>query len=64
MIDEIDIYRSANIFIEKYGEEAKSYAALQALSISEELDQEGLSVWCRIVSAIEVLQNSKSSCVS
>jgi len=65
MIDEIDIYRSANIFIEKYGNDAKSYAALQALSNSEHLDQGGFSVWCRIVNAIETLQNTKTPpCIS
>jgi len=56
MVDEIDIYRSASVLIVKYGDQAKHNASLQALLSQENLNIEGLSVWCRIIKAIEVLQ--------
>jgi hypothetical protein len=60
MIEDIDIFRSAVVFINKYGENAKAEAALTALK-HENLSAERLAIWCRIVEAIAKLQKPRDS---
>ena len=63
MISEIDIYRSAMVFVKKYGDRAREEAALQAIGQVNQLNKEGLSVWCRIVDAINKIQSTDGTCI-
>lgn len=63
MVTELDIYRSAMIFIKKYGNQAKEEAARQGLTQLDHLDSAGLSAWCRIVAAIDKIQSVDDQCV-
>ncbi len=55
MVDDLDIYRSANELIEQHGEDAPIRAAMRADELMETGDMEGRAVWLRIVKAIEEL---------
>ena len=52
MIDELDIWRSAHLLIEKHGDEAELAAALRADELLARGDVEGEMVWRRIRKAI------------
>ena len=58
-VSEIDIYRSAKIFVDKYGSQALLKANVK-LSQSIKLDNEQSIVWKQIIQKIEWLQNSDS----
>lgn len=58
-VSELDIHRSAMIFIKQYGDNASAQAAFTALNNANSLSMEGLSVWCRIVDAIKKIQSNK-----
>ena len=55
MTSDLDIYRSANEFIEQYGDAADIEAAMRADERLAAGDMEGRAVWLRIVKAIEEL---------
>ncbi len=55
MTSDLDIYRSANVLIQKHGEDAPILAAMRADQLMETGDMEGRAVWLRIVKAIEEL---------
>ena len=55
IVDDLDIYRSANKLIEQHGEDAPIHAAMWADDLMEAGDMEGEAVWRRIVKAIEEL---------
>ncbi len=55
-IDDIDIFRSAVVFIEQHGDEAPIHAAMKADAMLERGDMDGRSVWLRIVGAIRDMQ--------
>jgi hypothetical protein len=55
MVDDMDIYRSANELIEQHGEDAPIEAAMRADELAADGDMEGRAVWLRIVKAIEEL---------
>ena len=56
MISEIDIYRAANLVIERHGADAVIEAARMIDRMLELGDPEGRLVWKRIEGAIEQLQ--------
>lgn len=56
-MNEIDVYRSAMVLVKRYGDKAKAEAALKALQ-NPSLEIDGLAVWCRIVKAIEDIQEN------
>ena len=56
MVDEIDIYRSAALLIEKHGEDAVIEAAIRADAMLDKGDLDGLQVWKAVLRAIEELQ--------
>ena len=58
MTSEIDIYRSANLLIQKHGDEAAIFAALEADACFERGDHAGKLTWLRIISTIEELQKA------
>ena len=55
IVDDLDIYGSANKLIEQHGEDAPIHAAMWADDLMEAGDMEGEAVWRRIVEAIEEL---------
>ena len=56
MTDEIDIYRSAKLYIDQHGDQAALQAAMQSDSLLDAGDMDGAAVWRRIIKAIEVMQ--------
>ena len=52
MTDDIDVYRSATLLIDKHGAEASIHAAMKADDMLERGDMDGRAVWLRIVDAI------------
>ena len=58
MVDEIDIYRSANLLIKQHGDDAAIIAAMQADSCLEKGDLEGKRTWLKVIEAIKELQDT------
>ena len=55
-INELDVWRAANLLIRQHGENAEIVAAQRADELSEREDYAGSSVWLRIMRAIGKLQ--------
>ncbi len=53
MVDDLDIYRSANELINQHGDEALVHAAMRADELAADGDMNGRAVWLRIVKAVE-----------
>lgn len=58
MTTDLDIYRSANLLIKQYGEEATIFAAMQADECLERGDLDGKVVWLAVIKAIEELKDT------
>ena len=58
-MDDIDIYRSAKLYIDQYGVNASVRAAMTADAMLERGDLDGFNVWMRIGRAIEDMQAAK-----
>ncbi len=56
MPSELDIYRSAALYIKQHGEDAPIFAAMQADKCLEAGDLDGKAVWMRVIRAIEELR--------
>lgn len=56
MISDLDIYRAANMAIERHGAEAMTEAAKMIDAMLDRGDLEGRAVWRRIKRAIDDLQ--------
>jgi hypothetical protein len=61
MVEDIDIYRSANVLVKQHGQDAPIEAAMRADAMLEAGDLDGHAVWCRIVKAVEELLEQKPS---
>ena len=59
MIPDIDIWRSANVIVKRYGEDAALEAAKRADDLLEAGDMDGCAIWKQIVAAVEDLQRTK-----
>ncbi len=59
MTSNFDIYRAANEFIKRHGEDAPIEAAMRADELAADGDIEGRAVWLRIVKAVEELQSKE-----
>ncbi len=59
MTSDLDIYRTAKLFVDKHGAEAPIHAAMQADELLDKGDLDGTAVWRRIVSAINELLAGK-----
>ena len=55
MIDNLDIYRSANVLVKQHGAEAPIEAALRYDAMLEKGDLDGQRVWLRILAAVNDL---------
>lgn len=56
MTEEIDIYRSAKLYIDQHGDQAALQAAMQADALLEAGDMDGAATWRKVIAAIEILQ--------
>ncbi len=59
MTSQIDVYRSAKLFIDQHGDEAAIQAAYQADAMLDKGDLDGAAVWRRIVAVINELQREE-----
>lgn len=57
MISQIDIYRSAKIFIDQHKEKALSEAHAQLQAVVDIKDDKGTVVWRSIIEAIRWMQS-------
>ena len=57
MVDDLDIYRTANELIKQHGDEAPIHAAMRADELLEAGDLDGQAVWKRILAAVDELQS-------
>ena len=53
MTSDLDIYRAANLLIERHGEEAPIHAVMRVDAMLEKGDLDGYAVWKRIVKAVD-----------
>ena len=53
---DIDIYRSANLYIDQHGDQAVLQAAMQTDALLKAGDMDGSAKWRKIIKAIEVMQ--------
>lgn len=58
MIPDIDIWRSANVIVKQYGEDASVQAAMRADDLLAAGDTNGCAVWKRILQAVQELQRN------
>jgi hypothetical protein len=56
LLPNIDIYRTANLLIQQYGEEAPVHAAMKADEMLAQGNLDGKAVWLGVIRAIEELQ--------
>jgi hypothetical protein len=56
-MDEIDIWRVADLLMKEYGEEASYLASKRADAMLEQRDPEGYTAWLKVVKAIETLRS-------
>ena len=61
LTEEIDIYRSAKLYIDQHGDQAALQAAMQADALLEKGDMEGSATWRKIIKAIEVMRATEPS---
>ncbi len=59
MTSDLDIYRSANVLVEHHGPDAPIHAAMRADAMLEKGDLNGVSVWRRVLRAVEELRREK-----
>ena len=55
MVDQIDIYRVANLLIGEHGDDASIQAAMKADKMLDKGDWDGRNVWWRRMLAVEEL---------
>lgn len=60
-ITDLDIYRSAKLLIDQYGDAAMLEASIKADEMVNRGDVEGRNVWLRILQAIKFLQDESTS---
>jgi hypothetical protein len=63
VISELDIYRAANLLLDRHGADAPIEAAHMIDRMHDRCDDEGQVVWWRIKRAIEALQAQPSGAV-
>ncbi len=60
-MEEIDIWRSADILIKQHGDKAAEVAGARMLEHSQKGDGDGATAWVQIMLAIRELQKDKPS---
>lgn len=59
MIADIDIWRTAWLMIDRYGEGAEFEAASRADKLLEDGDLEGATVWRRVLAAMDEMRRTE-----
>ncbi len=59
-IPDLDMYRSANVLVKRYGQDAPIHAAGRADAMLDKGDLDGCAVWKRVLKAVEELQRVES----
>ncbi len=59
MISDLDIHRSANLFVKQHGQGAPSHATMRADAMFEKGDLDGYAVWKRILWAVGELRREE-----
>ncbi len=62
MTSDLDIYRTANVLVKHYGEDAAIEAAHRADAMLEKGRLDGLLVWKRVLAAVREIQRQTRSC--
>jgi hypothetical protein len=60
-MEEIDIWRSANLLIKSHGDKAAEVAAGKVVEMQRAADGDGMTVWVQIMLAIRELTKDKPS---
>lgn len=60
-MDDLDIWRSADVLLKQYPEDAALIAARRADALLDQGDVDGFHVWKRIAAAIETLTRATPS---
>jgi hypothetical protein len=58
MVDEIDIWRAADVMRKMFGADAAIHSAMRADKLMDEGDAEGFNMWWRVAAAINELERS------
>ena len=58
MTSDLDIYRAANVIIERYGKDALIHSTKRASAMLDKGDLDAYAAWKRILRAIEELQKA------
>ena len=58
MTSDLDIYRSANVLVKQYGQDAPIRVAMITDAMLNMGDLEGYAVWKRVLKAVEELQGT------
>ena len=59
MTSDLDIYRTANVLVKHYGEDAALEAAQRADAMLEKGSLDGQRVWCRVLRAVKEIQRGE-----
>jgi hypothetical protein len=60
MISDLDIYRSARIWLDQHGEAAIAEARSMVAAMRQQNDDDGADTWLRIIVAIEELRRNQA----
>jgi hypothetical protein len=55
VIPEIDIWRVANLMLNRYGDEALAESAKRAEELADDSDLAGVATWLRVIDAVRQL---------
>jgi hypothetical protein len=58
MTPDLDIYRAANVIIERYGKDAQIHSTKRASAMLDKGDLDAYAIWKRILRAVEELQKA------
>ncbi len=59
-LSDLDIFRSANMYLELHGEEAVAKAREMVRAMKESGDNDGADTWLRIIVAIETMKRGSA----
>ncbi len=59
MVSDLDVYRTANVLVKHYGEDATLEAAQRADAMLEKGGLDGQRVWKRVLAAVKEIQRQE-----
>jgi len=60
-MEDIDIYRSAKLYVEQYGADAGTHAAMRVDALIVAGDVQGVATWKRVLRVIEELGSTEGT---